>query len=235
MRLLLDADFLVYRSAFQKGKEFIQMLDGLDWCIDDIIRQTDAESHRIFLTGSENFRKVIAEDYKSNRPKERPPYYQDIRDYLVRNWNAEVSDGCEADDLCAMNQTEDSIVAGEDKDLLTIPGWHYRIAKKWSDNKKIYVSEYDAKRFFYTQCLTGDKSDAVEGLKNPAKLHHKNPPNFTEDSAAPLLEGKTVEEMKAIVQDLYRTVYGEEWFVKFDTTCRLLWLKRSPTSEYYDA
>jgi hypothetical protein len=233
MTALLDADFLVYRACYSKDAEFLQMIESVDWCIESILRNTEASDYRIFLTGPTNFRKQISEDYKATRKKDKPPFYYEVRDYLINNWKAEVSVDCESDDLCGLYQTDDTVTVGEDKDLLTIPGLHYRIAKKWSDNKLISVSKEQACYNFYVQCLTGDPIDCIKGLRNPEKLHHKKPPAISEEVAAKYLEDKSPEEMKQIVQGLYQTVYGDSWFSFYDTTCRLLYLRRKDAEEYY--
>jgi hypothetical protein len=232
--LLLDSDFLVYRSCYQKGKDYIQILDGLDWCISDIVRKTESDSYRLFLTGQENFRYQLDENYKATRPKEKPKYYYEVRQWLVDTWGAEVSSNCEADDLCAIHQTENTVVGGEDKDLLTIPGWHYRIAKKWNDNRLIYVSEDEASFNFWKQVLTGDGADNVPGLTNPEKLHHKKPPKFSDDTATTVLENKSPEQMKEIVQQLYKQIFGDDWYERYDKNCRLLFLQRKDQKEYFE-
>lgn len=233
MIALLDADFLVYRVCYAKDKEYDQMLEILDWYIHDILDKTEASEYKIFLSGTSNFRKEISPAYKATRKKEKPPFYHDVRDYIVTEWKAEVSENCEADDLCGLHQKDDSIVVGEDKDLLTIPGWHYRITKNWTDNQKLHISEDDAKRNFFVQCLTGDKIDNIPGLVNPEKLHHKKPPNFTEETANSILEGKTIGEMKESVIELYKQIHGDDWYEKFDQVCRLLFLRRKTATEYY--
>lgn len=235
MTALFDADWIIYRSCFSgSSKDFLQTIEAADFFIMDVLEKLSPDDYKIFLTGKKNFRYEVDSSYKSNRVQPKPQFYYETKDYLINQWGAETDETLEADDLCATHQTDDTVVVGEDKDLLTIPGKHYRIKKKWNENCLIDVTEEEAVRNFYVQLLIGDKIDAVEGLPNPAKLHHKNPPNFTLATATPLLEDRSKEEMGEIVRDLYQQVYGEGWFEKYDTRARLLFLKRSPNSEYYD-
>jgi hypothetical protein len=225
MTLLLDADFLVYRVCYTKDKDFIQILETLDWYISDIIRSTEADDYKIFLTGSTNFRKEVAtiQEYKGNRKKEKPKFYYEVRDYMVNNWGAEISENCEADDLVGIHQTEDTIIGGEDKDLLTIPGWHYRIKKKWSENCKIYVSEEEACYNFHKQLILGDRSDHIPKI-----------PGIGEVRVKKLLDGKTNEERKEIINELYKTHFGEAWFATLDEVARLVFIQRRNAKEYYE-
>src|SRR5690606_41714779 len=66
----------------------------------------------------------------------KPYWYDEIRDYLIRRWGAEVVDGQEADDaigIAAWNSYKEcpeySIIASIDKDLRMIPGYHYNWVK----------------------------------------------------------------------------------------------------------
>lgn len=235
MTALFDADWTIYSACYSgSNKDFLQTVETLDFYIMNVLEALNPDEYRIFLTGKKNFRYDVDSSYKSNRVQPKPQFFTETKEYLIDHWGAEFDEKFEADDLCAMNQTGDTCIIGMDKDLLTIPGKHYRIKKKWSENCLIEISEEEAARNFYVQLMIGDHIDAIEGLPNPAKAHHKKQPNFTTATATPLLEDKSKEEMGEIVRGLYQEVYGEGWFEKYDTRARLLFLKRSPTSEYYD-
>jgi 5'-3' exonuclease len=92
-------------------------------------------------------------------------HLQALRDHLVNSWGFEVVNGIEADDavgIAAYAVPEDeSIMVHIDKDLNQFRGWHYNYRKK----EKYYVSEFEGLTAFYTQILTGDRIDAIVGLK----------------------------------------------------------------------
>lgn len=134
-----------------------------------IVDTTKASSHRVFLTGDAirdgvdpNFRIETAtiQIYKGNRKQPKPLHYTAIRDYLIRVFDAEITNGYEADDALGINQTESTIIATIDKDLDMIPGYHYN----WNKANMYCVSDKQAMRFFYTQLLTGDNTDNIRGL-----------------------------------------------------------------------
>lgn len=121
----------------------------------------------VYLTGKNNFRENLAtiKPYKGNRKAlHKPVHYAALREYLVDRLDAQVIDGYEADDAVAMaaaafNYGNNVIIAAVDKDLWTVPGWHYNFMHdEWS-----HVSELDALRNFYMQCLTGDPVDNIGG------------------------------------------------------------------------
>lgn len=118
--------------------------------IDEICRCVDAdEPPTLFLTGDQtliksinrvrkfrgeellkhkdNFRMSVAtiKPYKGTRKAEKPLYYHAIRSYLWDHYDCIVANGCEADDLMASLQTDDTIICTLDKDLRQVPGWHY--------------------------------------------------------------------------------------------------------------
>jgi 5'-3' exonuclease len=79
-----------------------------------------------------------------------------------------------------MYQTENTIICGIDKDLLQIPGRHYRwpiyrYGKVIRESEHLTITEEEGWRNYFTQMLTGDSSDniiGVEGIgiKKAAKL-----------------------------------------------------------------
>lgn len=236
MIALIDSDSLIYRAGFGCKGDFIQTVELLDGFLQSIYEKVCSSSSKLVLSGASNFRKEIDPNYKINRKDApKPKYFHELRQYAVEHLGAYVSENEEADDVLGMLQNESTIIVGNDKDLLQIPGYHYRTKQNWADNEIIFVSEEEALKVFWIQCLCGDKTDGVDGVKNPAKSHHKDPPNFTWDSAAQLLDGKTNEECKNEVQEIYRINYGDSWFQEFDTKARLVFIRRGKNSEYFQA
>lgn len=161
--LLIDADLVAFRCAASvepHGEEEIALLRA-DKLMRDLLVNTDSEGYIAFLTGSNNFRKKLNLEYKANRKDKEPPrWLQACRGFLVSEWNAIISDGCEADDLLGIAQTEDTRIASLDKDLKMIPGNHFN----WLHNEYSYVTESDGLKHFYKQMLIGDKSDNIFGV-----------------------------------------------------------------------
>lgn len=229
-----DLDCLIYRSGHGKG-DFIQQVESLDWFLQSIRDKTNASDCKLILSGETNFRKEIDPNYKSNRKESaRPRYYNDLRDYSVNYLGAYLTEGIEADDELGILQNSDTCIASIDKDLLQVPGWHFRMKRNWEESELIFVDEDTAWFNFFKQCLTGDAVDMIEGVKNPTKAHHKKPPNFSEDTATELLSGMSKSEMLETVQEMYKIQYKDGWFQKFDVNCRLLWIQRSNAQNYFD-
>jgi len=148
--------------------------------LQSILDEVSAKSFRLFLTGKDNYRDSLVDYYKANRDRTRRPYhFENITNYLVEHWNAEIINGREADDACGIAQFEDwmdnemygdakhrpedhgTIICSIDKDLDMIPGWHYHFVKQ----EKYFVTENEARDWFYCQLLTGDMgSDNIPGL-----------------------------------------------------------------------
>jgi hypothetical protein len=151
-------------------------LHSVKFQIEFILSRTGATEYRGFLTGKDNFRDKLVDYYKeSRRGKRKPTYYQEIGDYLIEHWNAEVVDGQEADDALSITQYTDfylqnqkvfrkpiysTIICTIDKDLDNCPGWHFNFDR----DEKYWVTEDEALLGFYLQMLTGDSSDDIPGL-----------------------------------------------------------------------
>lgn len=182
--LLIDGDHMfVYRVGFGVEHDPLGMEAAkynIWHSLTGIMRDLKDSKYRIFLSGSNNFREEVATlfPYKGRR-KERgnkPKYYQEIRDYLVSDWGAEVINGMEADDALGIEQmkcTHDmhdedktrimtSTIVAADKDLNMIPGWHYNPLTK----KSYSINDHEAYKWYSIQRLTGDwECDDVPGLK----------------------------------------------------------------------
>lgn len=127
-----------------------------------------------YLTGSGNFRYELAtiQPYKANREKlERPVHWQTVRDFLLRECNAEMVEGIEADDKLVIEwgrNPQNTVVATIDKDLSTVPGI---TLYNWKHKTLTTISTEEANLNFYKQILTGDTIDNIPGVKGlgPAK------------------------------------------------------------------
>lgn len=104
---------------------------------------------------------------------DKPHHYTEIRDHLVKKWNAELVYGQEADDACSILQCEmtmkgvESTIVCIDKDLNNTPGWKYNPDKE----ERYWVSRDDALRNFYTQFLLGDNIDCIPGVPGCGKVY----------------------------------------------------------------
>ena len=157
----IDGDLIAFRcsaSVGLEGEEEIAIL-RTDKLMRDLLYNTESTSYNCYLSGRNNFRKKVNPEYKANRKDKEPPrWLQSCREYLIKEWNAVVSEGCEADDLLGINQhNTDSVCISLDKDLLMITGWHFR----WLDNEKIFVTPDQGLKTFYKQMMIGDKSDNI--------------------------------------------------------------------------
>jgi hypothetical protein len=158
----------------------------------------------------------------------------------------EADDGLAMYQLEALKRGETSIICSRDKDLRQIPGWHYTWARGFqAESGPDYVDEFgelsltsrvvvptnpdkrpytkykcrgSGLKWFYAQCLMGDVTDNIPGLKGTADL-----------KAYELLnEAKTEEECHKIVLDSYNNIYGnDEGATRMLEQARLVWMVRS--------
>jgi 5'-3' exonuclease len=147
MRALLDGDIYAFRSAAASENDDLNIaIWRLEEMIDNTLAEVGSDEFSIFLSGGNNFRYDIYPEYKANRADEKPRHLADLKQYLIEKYQAQVSDGCEADDLlgieqCAALQLRGdmpgrldcdvnplaplTIICSLDKDLRMIPGNHY--------------------------------------------------------------------------------------------------------------
>jgi len=194
MLLLIDADIFCYRIGFACEEESEEvacktMTNYLTTIIEDLVMDSDDEAHdvELYLTGPDNFRHdyAVTAEYKGNRKSNnKPSHIAALRDYLVEEHGAVVTQGEETDDRIAIRATQnpEAIIVSLDKDFYQLVCGHYNFVKK----ELFYITKEEAVYNFYMQFLVGDNADNIKGVYGvgPKK-------------AAKLLEGKTELEMYA--------------------------------------
>jgi DNA polymerase-1 len=230
VRALLDGDLYAFRSAASAENDNLGIaIFRVEEMIDKTLHETGADEFSIFLSGENNFRYEIYPEYKSNRTQPKPRFLKEVKDYLIEKYKAEVSDGCEADDLLGIAQCNalsgDTIICSLDKDLRMIPGMHYsfeisgtsKLGKQWTRPMEIVeVQPFEGLKRFYTQILTGDSTDGIKGAAGIGKV-----------GAEKILRDCTTEqEMFEAVSDHFSS--EEELLM----TGQCLWIWRKPDDRW---
>ncbi len=121
---------------------------------------------------ADNYRKDYLPDYKAHRDKkkatpEKEAAEQKRRDMLrlAFKWADENlklvrRPRLEADDILGLLAAPDRVMVTIDKDLRTVPGWHYNPDK---EDFPVKVTACEAKRFLAKQWLMGDSTDNIRG------------------------------------------------------------------------
>ena len=186
--LLVDGDITYHRAARRKHE------DGTPFTYDEAVASIEshyawlkdflkADKFTVVLSGPSgaNFRKALFEPYKGDRPTERAPLLDELKDYLIANYTTVQIPNLEADDVLGIMSTEPQneetrIIVTIDKDLEQIPGFLFN-PTKWEEGvKTITKAQGDWK--FYGQWITGDSTDCYPGVpgvgpKKAEKLFEK--------------------------------------------------------------
>ena len=244
MQPLIDADVLLYEIGFAaetgwKGESnppFDYVSELLDNRIGNICGVVGATSSPIlYLTGKTNFRNDIAKlhPYKK-RPSHKPLHYYNIKAYIQGKYDYRITEGLEADDLMAIEQTSratETIICTRDKDLRQVPGWHYgwelanqpQFGPELVDDVGYIKLSKDRKKvsgvgmlFFYAQLLTGDAVDTIPGLPKCGPVAAFNI----------LANSNTPAEALKAVYEAYKACYGLSGYKEMLEQGRLLYMTR---------
>jgi hypothetical protein len=244
MQPLIDADVLLYEIGFAsetgwKGENnppFDYVADLLDNRIGNICGVVGATQPPIlYLTGKTNFRNDIAKRNKyKDRPSHKPIHYANIKAYIQGKYDYRVTEGLEADDLMAIEQTlrpTETIICTRDKDLRQVSGWHYgwelsnqpQFGPELVDDVGYIKLSSDRKKirgvgmlFFYSQMLTGDAVDSIPGLTKCGPV-----------AAFNILGGiTTLPDALNAVYGAYKASYGMLGYSEMIEQGRLLYMTR---------
>ena len=174
MKLLIDADFIVYKSCAAAETE-------IDWGDDTILvtsRFSDAynatkrelsklknkfgtfTSMILFFSDSVNFRKKILPDYKGHRNRKKPCGYKRVINALKEEYKVIIKPGLEADDTMGIYATKypGNIIASPDKDMRQIPGQLYNFEDTFT------ITPEAGAKWHLIQSLAGDQTDGYSGV-----------------------------------------------------------------------
>ncbi len=237
IHLLIDADSLCYKAGFVCNQEDQERLAcwQVGQIVNDIVKDTNCETYKVYLSGSGNFRYSFYPEYKGNRVNMvRPIHLQAMREFLVTEFGATVSDGTEADDELGIAQCTaimqphwadqpPTAIAAIDKDLDMIPGLHYNYNKKtWNE-----VGDLDAMRWFFYQLIMGDRADNIPGFDG--KMRNSPVPKFLQRHVDYLYETDDYDEMLTHVF----CMYNDDWD-RFNLSARCLWIWRKEQDNWQD-
>ena len=171
MLTCIDADTIYFRAAMVANKKK-DIRDIINTTMSDILGQCFCTEDEIAVAvkGHGNFRKDLYPAYKANRPALPEATREALNyghEYMKEHWGAVEATGMEADDLVsiwayeARESEQQYIIAGIDKDLKQIPGNHYNYKRTEHE----FVNDDMANWNLMVQCLTGDSSDNIPGIK----------------------------------------------------------------------
>jgi hypothetical protein len=210
-KVVIDADQMVYACGFaSEGEPLSHTLHLVKKAVSQIITNTKADEHFLYLSGEGNFREEIAftKGYKATRSGRKPLAYDEIRDYMINVMGAITVNDMEADDMVSILLFEDYmkhggdpdkcevILSSPDKDLNNTPGWHYHPTRGGLS----WVTEAQAHRHFCFQLLCGDRVDNIPGLPYCGEITRKKY-SLSNVSARGCADGTAKKIMSALDKD----------------------------------
>lgn len=228
---IVDGDLVAYRTAAscKEGDPPEIAFQRADNLLRTILAETGATEYQLWLSGNDNFRKVVNPEYKANRKDQVPPQWlQDTREFLVSEWKAKLTHGIEADDELGINQGADTIICSLDKDLKMVPGRHYSWeitgtkpnGEQWLKEASFTtVDPWEGDKTFWKQMLIGDRTDNIIGVQG----------------LGPVKAGKLIDaqddnqEAMEVVLEKYDNDYK-----RFAMNATCLWIMRGEGSTWYN-
>lgn len=210
-----------YYDFLEKGRESDPLPLVLHNCkvlVEKALSNLSVDSVRFFISPRDgsNWRNSYATErkYKGNRSSsDKPVYYDEIQDYLIRKYNAFVCYGFEADDYVSYLQDDNTVLVDNDKDTMMVPGRHYNPVK----DKKSIVTEEEGEFNFFKQLLTGDSADNIGGLH---RVGNKTAEKILKNGL------DKFDNYEDLVYDYYIQSYGDRAMGLMIERGNLLWMPR---------
>jgi len=179
MRLLLDADILLFQAAeaaqtsvdwgngiwsnYADEKQAQQIFDQKVQACASHFKSNDVvlclSDKAIAEGGALPWRKKVMPGYKHNRSKAKPLVYWALYDRAKAQYNCKWASGLEGDDVMGLLADVGSVIVSPDKDMTTIPG---KLARGFR-NDIITITEIEATFNHLIFALAGDPTDGFSG------------------------------------------------------------------------
>lgn len=170
-------------EAVKEERTWEEVREAVDAFIKNVMDETGCSHYIGFLSDRRKntirYDLATIREYKGNRKdREIPPFFDEIKAYLQSEYHFHIEEKYEADDCLATCQTKyltsqdyTPVMCSIDKDLQQVPGIHYN----WNTNDYVVVSVSEAIEKLWTQVLTGDSTDNIQGIpkvgpKNAEKM-----------------------------------------------------------------
>ena len=241
MKLLIDADFIVYKAcaAAESEVDFGDDVILVTSNFDDAYGATERELTKIrnnfgefsdiilFFSDSKNFRKQIEKSYKGHRNRKKPCGYKRVINALKEKYKVIIKPTLEADDAMGIYATKfpGNCIVSPDKDMRQIPG------KLYNFDEVFTVSKEEGAKWHLVQALAGDQTDGYGGVpgigvKRATSLFEEQ--GYSWKTVLKAFDAKNLTEEEALVNArLARILTADDYdFTKKEP---ILW---SPTTDY---
>ena len=241
MKLLIDADYIVYKScaAAETEVDFGDDVILVTSNFSDALSATYRELTKIrdsfgsftpvilFFSDTKNFRKKILPDYKGHRMRKKPCGYKRVINKLKTEFEVIIMPELEADDAMGIYATQNpgNTIVSPDKDMKQIPGALYNLDEKFT------VTKESGEAWHLIQCLSGDQTDGYGGVpgigvKRAESLFKEK--GYTWKTVVEAFAERDLSEEEALINArLARILTAEDY--DFEKKKPKLW---SPSSSY---
>ena len=174
MKLLIDADFIVYKacaaaeSEVDFGNDVILVTSNFSDAYNATKRELTKIENKfgslstliLFFSDSVNFRKKILESYKGHRNRKKPCGYKRVIEALKKEYKVIIKPGLEADDTMGVYSTKfpGNTIVSPDKDMRQTPGLLYDF------KETVEITPEQGAKWHLEQSITGDSTDGYAGI-----------------------------------------------------------------------
>jgi len=174
MKLLIDADFIVYKNCaaaeteLDFGNDVIVVTSNFSDAYTAVSRELSRIQNKfgtfsdiiLFFSDSQNFRKKILPEYKGHRNRKKPCGYKRVIEKLKKEYKVIMKPTLEADDTMGIYATKypGNCIVSPDKDMKQIPGQLYNLDETFT------VSFEEGAKWHLIQSMAGDQTDGYAGV-----------------------------------------------------------------------
>ncbi len=140
-----------------------QVVDSCEFIMNKILTNCGCDSYIAYIKGKNTTKakQLIDPNYKADRNKESPKWWDFTKNYLIENWGAIEANDLEVDDYCAITRAhiKDSFLVCIDSDLIGLEGTSFNWKKNNMVGEWITTTAEQAEYKFWSDMITGSHNN----------------------------------------------------------------------------
>lgn len=174
--LRLDNKF-VYEDKTQE-----QLLESCDFFMNKVLTNSKCNFYVAYIKGKDTIKakRLIDPNYKADRNKEQPKWWDFIKGYLIESWGAIEVNEIEVDDACVItrNQIENSFIICIDSDIIGLEGTTFNWKKNDLVGEWVTTTAKQAEYKFWCDMICGSHNNTKgiprKGIKYCEKVFEES-------------------------------------------------------------
>lgn len=163
-----NGEYLKENNKFvYRDKTLEELVDSCEFIMNKILTNSNCTHYIGYIKGKNTIKakRLIDPNYKADRNKEAPKWWNFVKGYLIENWAIIEANDLEVDDYVNITRLmlPEAFICAIDSDLLGLEGTHFNWRKNDLEGEWITTTKEQANYNFWSTMITGSHNN-IKGI-----------------------------------------------------------------------